>query len=171
MVSWAAVRPPFAPSPASDLSPPAVALVLGCAGLASGRSPMLASRCAAAARLWQEGHARRLLLSGTPAEAEAMVTVVERLAIPAACLLVDGGARRTLDNVGRARWVFGLEEVWLVTSDFHLPRALLLARLVGLRARGVAAERPTRRLLPWLREAASWGLVPRDVWRQRGPVR
>jgi vancomycin permeability regulator SanA len=143
-----------------------VALVLGCAGRAAGRSPMLAARCATAAREWHAGRARQLLLSGTPEETRAMRAFVGAHAIPADATRVDDGARRTLDNVARARQVFGLDEVLLVTSDFHLPRALFLARLVGLRATGVAAERPTRRALPWLREAVSWFIVPRDVWRQ-----
>jgi vancomycin permeability regulator SanA len=145
---------------------PGVALVLGCAGLRAAGSPMLASRCATAALLWRTGQVRRLLLSGTPDEARTMALLAGQLALPAEALLVDDGARRTLDNVRRARQVFGLDEVLLVTSDFHLPRALLLCRLVGLRAAGVPATRPTTRLLPWLREAAAWGLVPRDVCLQ-----
>lgn len=144
-----------------------VALVLGCAVLPSRPSTMLAARCATAARLWREGRVGRLLLSGTPAEARAMSALVTSAGVPAGALLVDGGARRTLDNVWRARHRFGLDEVVLVTSDFHLPRALVLARLVGLRATGVPADLRTVRAVPWLREAVAWGLVPRDAWRQR----
>ena len=145
-----------------------VTLVLGCAARAAGPSPMLAARCATAARLWQAKEAPRLLLSGTPAETQAMLGLMRGTGIPDSALVVDDGARRTLDNVWRARRVFGFRKVLVVTSDFHLPRALLLARLVGLQARGVAASRPTRRAVPWLREAAAWCLVPRDLWRLRG---
>ncbi|RYE88384.1 MAG: YdcF family protein [Myxococcales bacterium] len=150
-----------------DSRPDDVALVLGCAVLPSRPSTMLAARCATAARLWQSGRVRRLLLSGTPLEARAMIALVTSLGVPASALLVDDGARRTLDNVWRARHRFGLDAVVLVTSDFHLPRALLLARLVGLRAVGVPSDLRTARAVPWLREAAAWSLVPRDAWRQR----
>lgn len=149
----------------ADAREPDVALVLGCAVRPSGPSPMLASRCATAARLWQSGQATRVLLSGTPIEARTMQAAMQALGVPTESLIVDEGARRTLDNVWRARWVFGVERVWIVTSDFHLPRALLLARRVGLRAVGVPADRRTARAWPWLRELASWSLVPRDLWR------
>jgi SanA protein len=127
------------------------AVVLGCAA----GSPMLASRCARALRLVREGQARKLFLSGTPEEAAAMVALVGAAEVGVE-FVVDDAARRTFDNVVHARAFVGDADVWLVTSRFHLPRALFLARRVGLRARGVGDDGPAPRTATVLRERLSW---------------
>jgi vancomycin permeability regulator SanA len=64
--------------------------------------------------------------------------------VPTRNVVSDYGGRRTYDSLRRAQAVFGLQRAVLVTSDFHLPRALFLARSMGLDAVGVGA--PTESL-------------------------
>jgi vancomycin permeability regulator SanA len=52
----------------------------------------------------------------------------------------DFAGRRTYDSLKRARAVFGIDRLIIVTSDFHLARALFLARRLGLDAYGVPAS-------------------------------
>jgi SanA protein len=142
-----------------------VAIVLGCLVTAAGPSPTLVYRCTTAARLIHEGQARRLLLTGTPAEAAAMKALVIEAGVDGALLIVDDGAFRTLHNLQRAKDVFGVDDVIVVTSAFHLPRVLFLARALGMKARGVAAVAPPATLKTKLREARSWVGAVVDVLR------
>ena len=126
-----------------------VAIVLGCKP-----SPMLASRCARAVRLVREGEARRLFLTGRKDEIDAMRALVH--VVDHDDILVDDAAVRTFDNVKHAKAVVGVAACVVVTSRFHLPRAMFLARRVGLNARGVADDGPPAALSTVLREGVSW---------------
>jgi SanA protein len=111
-----------------------VAIVLG-----ARPGPLLDKRMDAACLLVEGRKVRRLLLSGMPEEMPAM------RARAASCLgpddiLVDDGARRTLENLRRARDRFGARAPLVITQDFHMGRALYLADALGLEAVGVRAE-------------------------------
>ncbi len=80
--------------------------------------------------------------------------------------IIDHTARRTIDNVTHAQWYLGEAPCVIVTSRFHLPRALLLARFVGLRARGVAADGSRATASTLAREGVSWLAACVDVARR-----
>jgi vancomycin permeability regulator SanA len=63
--------------------------------------------------------------------------------VPEQALLVDRDGLRTFTSLRRARDVFALTRVVVVTNPFHMPRALFLARALGLSVTGVPA--PERR--------------------------
>ncbi len=60
--------------------------------------------------------------------------------IPAAAITRDDAGLRTLDSMVRARQVFGLTSIVVVTQEFHMARSLYLARAFGLHAVGFAAS-------------------------------
>ncbi len=106
------------------------------------------------------GWARRRL-----ARAEADLMAASWTA-PARAKLVDRGARTTLGNaigIGRAARRLGVDEVVVVTSDWHARRAALLVR-ASLRGshtpvRIMAAAEP--RLAPnGVRELIAWTIAP-----------
>ena len=122
-----------------------VALVLG-AKLFGPRQPttMLLHRLETAKALVDRQAAGKLLLSGlggTEAdEVDAMRAWLVEHGGGEDRLLLDSRGARTLLSMTRARSVFGLSEISIVTNPFHLPRALFLARHAGLDAVGVAAR-------------------------------
>jgi SanA protein len=129
-----------------SVPPQPVAIVFG-AGLRRDGTPttVLADRVETAVRLYQQGSASRLLMSGSPvagrsSEAEAMASLALRLGVPREALLLDQGGSRTYDTCERARRLFGLDRAILVTQRFHLPRALATCEALGIQAVGVAAE-------------------------------
>jgi len=129
-----------------DAAPDApVALVFG-AGLSRGEpSPLLAERLDMAIALHRQGKARRILVSGDNSdryheETAAMRRYVVERGVSAADLLEDDLGLSTYESCVRARRVFGLDRVLLVTQRFHLPRALFIANSIGLDAFGVAAD-------------------------------
>ena len=139
-------RPRLCPS-LESLAPHPVGVVLGTAPiLGSGRpNPFFEGRMDAAARLFHAGKVRHWVLSGDNGrksydEPAAMRAALLVRKVPASALTVDAAGFRTLDSMARARHVFGLRRVVIVTDDFHQARALFLAQGSGLDATGYASE-------------------------------
>jgi SanA protein len=108
-------------------------------------SLVLADRMAAAAMLYRSGKVTKLLLSGDNRfanynEPQVMYEYGQRLGIPASALVRDYAGRRTYDTCLRAREIFQLRKVLLVTQAYHLDRALLTCEALGLEVRGVEAD-------------------------------
>jgi SanA protein len=126
--------------------PGRVAIVFG-AGLTPDGSPtaILRDRVETAAQLYFSGKIQKLLMSGDNRfdnynEPEAMRQYALSLGVPNDAIVLDYAGRRTYDTCYRAKAIFGLDSVLLVTQSFHLPRALFLCNALGLSAAGVRAE-------------------------------
>jgi SanA protein len=64
-----------------------------------------------------------------------------RAGVPDSAVFTDHAGFDTWDSVVRARKVFQVDSVLVVTQGFHIPRAVWLARHAGLDAHGVVADR------------------------------
>ncbi len=93
-----------------------------------------ARRIAAAATLYHHGRVRHLIVSGDdhdsrdcnqPADMRAALCA---LGVPTGAITEDPAGFRTLDSVVRAKDVFGVRGVTIITDGFHAPRAVFLAR-------------------------------------------
>ena len=124
-------------------------LVLGAGLLPDGSpGPMLLERIETGVRLYQAGRAPKLLMSGdhgTPGhdEVNAMKDAALAAGVPSADVFMDHAGFCTYDSIYRAKAVFGAERVIIVTQAYHLPRALYIARRMGLEAVGAVCD--TRR--------------------------
>jgi vancomycin permeability regulator SanA len=150
------------------------ALVLG-AGVYSDGEPtlVLEERLRTALELYKKGKATWFLVSGDNRKAnynepQAMRRWLQRQGVPADRIVTDFAGRRTYDSLQRASLVFGVQRAYLVTSDFHLPRALYLAHHLGLDAYGVPASTDThsrgKRLGFWFREYGARHKALFDLW-------
>jgi uncharacterized SAM-binding protein YcdF (DUF218 family) len=91
-----------------------------------------------AARLHHRGVARRIIVSGGsllvqksgPAvnEAEAMRQFLVDLGVPPEVIVSEGNSLNTLENIRNVRAMVGDARVALITSAYHMPRALKIAR-------------------------------------------
>lgn len=131
----------------ADAPPKRAAVVFG-AGLTQDGTPtrVLRDRVLTAASLYEQGIVEKLLMSGDNRfidynEPGAMKMYAVNLGIPEDDIVLDYAGRRTYDTCYRARAIFKLEDVILVTQRFHLPRALYTCQHLGLNAVGVAADR------------------------------
>jgi len=121
-----------------DVPPRPVALVLGAGLWADGSlTPILADRVATAADLYHAGIVQKLLCSGDNRfanynEPQAMLEYAVRLGIPEEDVVLDYAGRRTYDSCYRARVIFGVERVVVVTQRFHAARALYLCDALGV---------------------------------------
>jgi SanA protein len=124
------------------------AVVPGALVYPDGRlSGMLADRVDAAARLYREGRVDKILVSGdhhtvTYDEVTPMRKRLLADGVPARDIFEDHAGFDTWSTMVRARKVFGLDNAIVVTQNFHLARAVWLARRAGLDASGIAADRP-----------------------------
>jgi vancomycin permeability regulator SanA len=136
-----------------------VALVLGAQVHPDGTpSSFLAARLDLAHRLWRAGVVRVLLLSGDGGAPEydepaAMRAYLLAAGVPDDRLVLDRYGLDTYDSAFRARAVFGVEELLVVTQAYHLPRAVATCRALGIRAEGVGDVSVRRFGGAWLQGA------------------
>ena len=129
----------------TDVPTRPVALVLGTAPrVGRWKNPFFENRMDAAAQLWRGGKMRHLLVSGDNSrhdydEPTAMRDALIARGVPSRAITLDYAGFRTLDSLVRAREIFGLRELLIVTDDWHQPRALFLARAAGIDALGVSS--------------------------------
>jgi uncharacterized SAM-binding protein YcdF (DUF218 family) len=120
-----------------------------------------ADRIWQAARLYKRGAAPRIIVTGgsflaqhggpPTTEAEAMRVFLLDLGVPAEAITDEGMALNTIENIRNVRAIVGTGRVALVTSAYHMPRALQLAARAGLDVGAFPTDfqavRATR--LPW----------------------
>lgn len=155
-----------------------VALVLGAGVRPDGTlSQLLKDRVDAGIRLYKAGKVRKLLMSGDNRvthynEPRRMRDYAIEHGVPSDDVAMDFAGRRTYDSAYRARHIFGLREMIVVSQGWHLDRALYLCRHCGVRAWGYAADVPGHgRLRFRLREAlASLGALADVHARSPKPV-
>lgn len=123
-----------------------VAIIFG-AGLRRDGSPtaVLRDRVETGASLYFSGTVEKLLMSGDNTtenynEPAAMRNYALSLGVPEEAVVLDYAGRRTYDTCYRAKAVFGVDSALLVTQRFHLPRALFLCNMLGVKAYGVEAN-------------------------------
>lgn len=119
-------------------------LVLGASVVRGAPSPVLAARADAAIDLYQSGKASNVLVTGdsedtTHDEVTPVRDYLLSAGIPAADIVLDRSGLDTYSSMYRARDVFAVDSIVIVTQDFHLPRALWIARALGMQAHGVVA--------------------------------
>lgn len=131
-------------------------------GLIDGRrvTPLLAHRVDRAIWAWRRNPGSRIVMSGgqgpdeAVSEASAMRDYALGQGVPAEAILCEERSRNTRENIrfsrdliratatggGEARGPRGEGRILVVSDDYHVFRALLLAREAGVRADGLGAH-------------------------------
>lgn len=123
-----------------------VALVLGAKVRPDGSlSPSLKSRVDTAVELWREGRVEKLLMSGDNRvvrynEPERMRQYAIGRGVSRDAIVLDHAGRRTYDSIYRAKYIFGLKKMIVVTQSFHIDRAIFLCDHIGVQAYGVGSS-------------------------------
>jgi len=134
-----------------------VALVLGAQVYPDGTpSSFLAARLDLAHRLYQAGKVRVILVSGDNMaveynEPDAMRRYLINAGVPAEHVVADYAGFDTYDSCARAKRIFNLAELVIVTQSYHLPRAVATCRALGVAATGVGDETVRQFTEPWRR--------------------
>lgn len=135
-------------------------LVLGARVWSSGEpSAILKDRLQTGIALFEAGASDRMLMSGDHGrqdydEVGAMKTYAIEQGVPSEAVFLDHAGFSTYESLYRARDVFRVKTVVIVSQRYHLYRALYIAERMGLTAYGVACDRDDsgRFRLPDVRE-------------------
>ena len=154
---------PFVYSTIKSAPTAQVALVLGASVKQDGTlSPVLKNRADAAVSLYKEGKVSKILVTGDNGELshnEVNPTGKYLLAqgVPKSDIFLDHAGFDTYSSLYRAKEVFNVESVIVVSQEFHLPRALFIAQGLDIGAFGFKTSSGGLYVYNWLREVpATW---------------
>ncbi len=122
-------------------------LVLGAYVFPNGTvSTMLNDRLTAGYELYEQAKAAKLIVSGDHGETDydevnSMKNFLKEKGVPNEDVFMDHAGFSTYESVYRARDIFKVQKVIIVTQEYHLMRAVYVARALGLEAYGVASDR------------------------------
>jgi SanA protein len=151
-----------------------VGLVLGASVVHGKPSPALEARTEEGAILYKAGKVDTLLATGAVEPGYDEITPMRKYlleaGVPTSSIATDMKGFDTYSSIYRAHNVYLADSLIIVSQDFHLPRALFIARTMHINAYGIVAPHGGR-LYDYLREIpASWkaffnliaGRVPDD---------
>lgn len=121
-------------------------LVLGCGVLPNGNpSGMLADRIRKSVELYKSGVSKKIIMSGDHGkddydEVNTMKSAAISAGVPSEDIFMDHAGFSTYDSMYRARNIFRTEKILVVTQNYHLKRAVYIARHLGLDAYGANAD-------------------------------
>lgn len=107
-------------------------------------SPVLQDRLDYACALYKAGKSEKIIVSGdhgTPDydEVNTMKDYLLNKGVPRADIFLDHAGFDTYDSMYRAKNIFCVKSVLVCTQQFHMGRALYIARRLGIEAYGVPA--------------------------------
>lgn len=136
----------LSPEDAAQLQDMDCILVLGCKVHTDGNpSAMLEDRLKRGVELFHAGAAPKLLMSGdhgtlTYNEVASMKQYAIDNEVPSFDIFMDHAGFSTYESLYRAKEIFQAEKIIIVTQEYHLYRALYVAKSLGLEAYGVSAD-------------------------------
>lgn len=141
-----------------------VALILGSRVYSSGvMSDVLIDRTIKGLELYERGKVSKILVSGDHGRAEYdEVNVVKDYLLENGVseedLFLDHAGFDTYDSIYRAKEIFEIESLIIVTQEFHLPRAVYIGNSLGIETYGYIADRQ-----PYI--AARWNSLRESLAR------
>lgn len=108
-------------------------------------SAILKDRLNTGYEIFKAGKAPKFLLSGDHGrksydEVNGMKDYIEKKGVDTELIFLDHAGFSTYESIYRARDIFEANKMIVVTQAYHLPRALYLAKKMGIEAQGVASE-------------------------------
>ena len=152
-----------------------VALIPGAAILRDGSlSPVLKDRVDAALRLYQAGKADNILVSGdngttTYNEVNPVRIYLVESGVPFERIYLDHAGFDTYSSMYRAKEIFRVGSTTIITQSFHLPRAVYVARHIGIIAYGYNADNGHYLRKNYIREWFADVKTLLDLSREREP--
>ena len=121
-------------------------LVLGAGIWGDKPSPMLKDRLDEAIKLYEEGIANKIIMSGDHGRSEYdEVNIMKEYAInngiPSEDIFMDHAGFSTYESIYRAKEIFEVEKMIIVTQKYHLYRAIHIANSLDVNSYGVSADR------------------------------
>lgn len=144
------------------------ALVLGAAAWGNRPSPVFRERIRHAIQLYRAKRVRWIVFTGGtpvpgyPSEAEVGRAYALKAGVPMTAMLAETESRTTWANLQNARQLaepFGIHTYLLVSDPWHMRRAVLMARDLGLNVFPSPTDSTRFRTM-----AAQWWFLVRETW-------
>jgi len=152
-----------------------VALVPGAAIYSDGSlSPVFVDRIDLASALYKAQKVEKILVSGdnstdTYNEVNPARLYLIEQGIPDEDIYLDHAGFDTYSTMYRARDIFGVVSILIATQEFHLPRAVFIARTLGIDAYGVDPQTENLLMRNNIREAFATEKAVLDLFLKREP--
>lgn len=120
-------------------------VILGAGIWGDEPSPMLQDRLEEGIRLYKEGVALKIIMSGDHSREEYdEVNIMKQYAVdkgvPSEDIFMDHAGFSTYESIYRSKEIFGVENIAIVTQEYHLYRALYISNQFDINAYGVNAD-------------------------------
>lgn len=120
-------------------------IILGAGIWGDKPSPMLEDRLLEGIKLYQNNVSNKIIMSGDHGrkeynEVKIMKDYAIEKGIPSENIFMDHAGFSTYDSIYRAKDIFQVKKVIIVTQKYHLYRALYIANQLGIEAYGVGAD-------------------------------
>ena len=120
-------------------------LILGAGIWGDKPSPMLQDRLDEGVKLYKEGIASKIIMSGDHGREEYdEVNIMKEYAIeqgvPSEDIFMDHAGFSTYESIYRAKEIFDANNIVIVTQEYHLYRALYIADKLNINAYGVNSD-------------------------------
>ena len=120
-------------------------LILGAGIWGDKPSPMLQDRLDEGVKLYKEGIASKIIMSGDHGREEYdEVNIMKEYAInkgvPSEDIFMDHAGFSTYESIYRAKEIFDADNIVIVTQEYHLYRALYIAEKLDTNAYGVNSD-------------------------------
>jgi len=123
------------------------ALILGARVLSNGKmSDILSDRVKSALELYDNGKVKKILVSGDHGRIkyDEVNTIKKYLLENGASpedIFLDHAGFDTYDSLYRAKEIFKVDSVIIVTQKFHLPRSIYIGKSLGIESYGFVADK------------------------------
>jgi len=131
---------------AADLKDVDCIVILGCQVKENGKpSSMLSDRLNRGIELYKQGVAPKIIMSGDHGsasydEVNAMKQFAIDRGVPSSDIFMDHAGFSTYETVYRAKEIFEADKLVIVTQEYHLHRALYIAKKMNIEAFGVSSD-------------------------------
>lgn len=134
----------------SDLEGYDAILILGAGVSGNSPSPMLEDRLKKGIEVYFQGAASKIIMSGDHSredydEVNVMKDYATKMGVPSVNVFMDHAGFSTYDSLYRAKEIFKANKIIIVTQEYHLYRALYIAKSLGLEAIGIPAIKTSYR--------------------------
>ena len=120
-------------------------LILGAGIWGDKPSPMLEDRLKEGIVLYKQGTTKKIIMSGDHSredydEVKIMKEYAESEGVPSEDIFMDHAGFSSYDSVYRAKEIFGVQKMIIVTQKYHLYRSLYIAKKLGIEAYGIESN-------------------------------
>lgn len=126
-----------------------VVLILGARVYGDNRmSSVFLDRVQTALEVYEAGKVEKIIVSGDHGtkyydEVNVVKDYLLEKGVPGEDIFLDHAGFDTYDSIYRAREIFGVSSLIISTQNFHLSRAIYIAKGLGLEVSGISANRRT----------------------------